>query len=115
WHNGLPYLPEPLCQALAHGVRANRGSDVDGLCEELFFSNRARERDDNLIVVRERMLRSEADLTGLLDLYLKVRSGQRVADDQTDSLVSILRLSGIVRSERGRLTERNRIYHRVFD
>src|SRR5438093_9562828 len=77
WTSGHPYLTQRLCQALAHELRANRRSDVDRLCEELFFSNRARERDDNLIFVRERMLRSEADLTGLLELYLKVRSGQR--------------------------------------
>jgi WD40 repeat protein len=88
---------------------------VDRLCEELFFSNRARERDDNLIFVRERMLRSEADLRALLDLYLNVRNGKRVADEETNPLVGIMRLSGIVRSEQGRLLERNHIYSQVFD
>src|SRR5439155_7272940 len=53
--------------------------------------------------------------TGLLRLYLKIRSGKRVADDHTIPLVSVMRLSGIVRSKQGHLVERNRIYHQVFD
>src|SRR5882724_3256850 len=81
WTGGHPYLTQRLCQSLAHDLKANRPGDVDRLCEELFFSNRARERDDNLIFVRERMLRSEADLSGLLALYLKVRNDEPVADD----------------------------------
>jgi len=110
WTSGHPYLTQRLCQALARDLQASRRGDVDRVCEELFFSNRARERDDNLIFVRERMLRSEADLRALLDLYLTVRNGKRVADEETNSLVSIMRLSGIVRSEQGRLQERNHIY-----
>src|SRR6266496_2153928 len=115
WTSGHPYLTQRLCQALARDLQARRLGDVDRVCEELFFSNRARERDDNLIFVRERMLRSEADQRALLDLYLNVRNGRRVADEETNPLVSIMRLSGIVRSEQGRLQERNHIYSRVFD
>src|SRR5262249_41526939 len=41
--------------------------------------------------------------------------GKRVMDDETNPLVSILRLSGITRVEDGRLQVRNRIYEHVFD
>src|SRR5204862_5841738 len=57
----------------------------------------------------------EVDRAGLLDLYGQVRKGQRVALDDTNQLVSILRLSGITRVAEGRLRVRNRIYARVFD
>ncbi len=86
WTNGHPYLTQRLCQAIAGDERVNGPSGVDWRCEGLFFSNRARERDDNLLFVRERLLRSEA-----------------------------LRLSGVVRVEEGYLRVRNRIYQRVFD
>src|SRR5439155_8649019 len=76
---------------------------------------RARERDDNLIFVRERLLNSEADRAAVLDLYARVRRGKRVVDDEADPLVDFLRLAGIVRSVDGRLAVRNRIYARVFD
>ncbi|HEY2951702.1 MAG TPA: AAA-like domain-containing protein [Verrucomicrobiae bacterium] len=88
---------------------------VDELCEHLFLSNRARERDDNLLFVRERILRSEADRATLLHFYEQVLTGKRVADDETDPLVGVLRLSGIARVVAGRLFERNRIYEHVFD
>lgn len=90
-------------------------SGVDRVCESLFLSSRARERDDNLLFVRERLLRNEADLAGLLDLYAKIRGGKRVRDDDTNALISILRLSGVTRVVDSYLYIRNRIYYRVFD
>ena len=118
WTSGHPYLTQRLCQCLAgadpRSLAISRQS-VDHLCEQFFFSPRAQEQDDNLLFVRERMLRSEVDLAGLLHLYQNVHRGKRVSDDQTDTLVNVLRLSGIVRSEAGRLHSRNRIYARVFD
>jgi WD40 repeat protein len=115
WTGGHPYLTQKLCLAVAQELQAGRRGDVDAVCAELFLSNRARERDDNLIFVRDRILRSEADVTGLLELYLRIWSGRRVVDHEANPLASALRLSGIVRPDRGRLVERNRIYSRVFD
>jgi hypothetical protein len=115
WTGGHPYLTQRLCQTVAQAASVQSPSDVDLLCEELFLSNRARERDDNLLFVRERMLRSEGDVSGLLMLYAKIREGQPVRDDESNPLISILRLSGITRVERGLLKVRNRVYSRVFD
>ncbi|MCI0423815.1 MAG: AAA-like domain-containing protein [Acidobacteria bacterium] len=125
WTGGHPYLTQRLCLAVA---QTNPQSPVpspqspvpnpqlvDRLCEELFLSSRARELDDNLLFVRERILRSEADLAGLLDLYSRVRNHKRVRDDETNPLISILRLSGVTRAKEGYLSVRNRIYERVFD
>ena len=78
WTGGHPYLTQRLCDAL-------------------FLSKSARDSDDNLSFVRNRLLRSEVDLASLLDLYGKVRSGKRVPDDETNPLVPVLRLSGITR------------------
>jgi hypothetical protein len=61
------------------------------------------------------MLRSEVDVAGLLSLYLQAHRGKRVMDDETNPLVSVLRLSGITRVEEGHLLVRNRIYERVFN
>jgi hypothetical protein len=88
---------------------------VDRLCDTRFLSKSARDTDDNLAFVRNRLLRSEADLASLLDLYTQVRAGKRVPDDETNPLTGILRLSGVARVENGLLHVRNRIYDRVFD
>jgi WD40 repeat protein len=116
WTGGHPYLTQQLCKAIAEDGNVQTTAGVDRLCEELFLSNRARERDDNLLFVRDRLLRSEADRAALLDLYAQVRTHKRrVRDDETNPFVSILRLSGITRIAAGYHYVRNRIYYRVFD
>ncbi len=115
WTGGHPYLTQRLCQAVAEDQSASVSEDVDRLSQELFIAPSARERDDNLLFVREQMLRSQVDLAGLLDLYRRVITQKQVSDDETNPLVSALRLSGIARAEAGRLVARNRIYERSFD
>lgn len=126
WTGGHPYLTQRLCLAVAQDETVRDAAGVDRVCEALFLSLAARERDDNLLFVRDRLLRSEVDLAALLDLYGLVRRGKRVSGDENNPLVSLLRLSGIVRvagqeglSARRKcgafLAVRNRIYERVFD
>jgi hypothetical protein len=114
WTGGHPYLTQRLCRVVADSPALTKPADVDQVCGELFLSNRARERDDNLLFVRERLLHGEADLAGLLDLYGQVwRRG--VPDDETNPLINVLQLSGVARVDGGRLQVRNRIYGHVFD
>ncbi len=115
WTHGHPYLTQRLCQAVSQDASAHTPADVDRICQEMFLSPRARERDDNLLFVRDRLLRSESDLGALLAMYARVLQGKAVPDDESNPLVSILRLAGIVRVVKGRLESRNRIYATVFD
>ncbi len=114
WTGGHPYLTQRLCLAVSEDSGVNTKQGVDRLVQGLFLSHRASERDDNLLFIRERILHSEVDLASLLDVYLRVRTGKRVRDDDTNALVGVLRLSGIVRVRHGVLRVRNRIYERVF-
>src|SRR5215813_12146345 len=93
WTNGHPYLTQRLCQAVAEDKTIADASGVDHLCNELFLSSSARTQDDNLQFVSNRMLKSEADVASLLDLYGQVRSNQKVQDDKTNPLINILKLS----------------------
>ena len=121
WTHGHPYLTQRLCRSVgeaeeeSHVSKTARPSLVDRFCKRLFLSARARERDDNLLFVRERMLRGEHDRASVLDLYGKVRAGKRITDDDTNPLATALHLAGITRVKEGFLKVRNRIYHRVFD
>ena len=113
WTNGHPYLTQRLCrESVAQGVTGSRG--VDALCDALFLSHNAREGDDNLAFVRNRLLKSEADPATLLDLVGKL-SGRGIPDDEGDPTVGIIKMSGVARLQGGRLVLRNRIYARVFD
>ncbi|HNH81203.1 MAG TPA: AAA-like domain-containing protein [Acidobacteriota bacterium] len=115
WTNGHPYLTQRFCQAVAENQQIQDAPAIDRFCEELFLSSRAREHDDNLLFVRERILRSETDLGGLLDFYARICSRQAVRDDDTNPLINILRLAGIVHIRDGLIVVRNRIYAHVFD
>jgi hypothetical protein len=120
WTHGHPYLTQRLCRAVAQHHESQPGSQnpesvVDQHCHELFLSPRARESDDNLLYVRERLCRTESDLAALLELYEKILAGHSVADNELNDLINQLRLSGIVRTETRRLVVRNRIYEHVFD
>ena len=123
WTGGHPYLTQRLCQAIAHDPETRTTQDVDRHCEELFLAHSAADRDDNLLFVRERLLKSEVDLSRLLPLYARVhhgdglagRFGGRVRNEPASPLVEVLRLSGVVRVEKGLLRVRNRIYGRVFN
>jgi WD40 repeat protein len=115
WTGGHPFLTQRLCQAAAERRKGTRARDVDTLCEEMFFSPRAQEIDDNLLFVRESLLRTETDPIALLTLYGRVRSGKRVQHETFEQRTTTLLLCGIVRSASGRLQVRNRIYARVFD
>ena len=115
WTGGHPYLTQRFCKAVADNPEIRTDGDIDRLCHELFLSTGAQERDDNLIFVRDRILRSEADHVALLDMYGQVLAGKKIKNEESNPLASILRLSGIVRAERGRLIVRNRIYAHVFN
>ncbi|HLV80306.1 MAG TPA: AAA-like domain-containing protein, partial [Chthonomonadaceae bacterium] len=114
WTHGHPYLTQRLCQAVAE-AEGTGVVEVDRICEELFLSPGAQNHDDNLLFVRERLLRSGEDVTGLLELYEQVWRGKRVKDDETSPRLSLLRLAGVLRVEGAYLKVRNRIYARVFD
>jgi tetratricopeptide (TPR) repeat protein len=134
WTGGQPYLTQRLCQAVADTPTVIGPAGVDRLCQDLFLSQSARERDDNLLFVRNRILRSDEDtqvrtkggVPAVLGLYSKVRKAtgsrlplerlyERVKDDAAQPLLNVLRLSGITRVREGFLYVRNRIYYRVFD
>ncbi len=114
WTGGHPYLTQRLCRT-AQEQEAKTTANIDQLCTDLFLTHAAKESDDNLAFVRNRLLKSEANLASLLDMYVRVREGQSVPDDDTNALCGILKLSGVLKQEDGFLKVRNRIYNQVFD
>jgi WD40 repeat protein len=116
WTGAHPYLTQRLCQAVALDDRITSARQVDRCCHELFLSPQARDRDDNLVFVREHLLTENETRTPLLDLYGRVLLGQARRDDaRTSPLLGALHLSGIVSTQPGRLKVRNRIYEHVFN
>ena len=100
WTGGHPYLTQKLCSALAQRKGVPTRADVDAVCSELFLSRRAQKTDDNLVFARSRLLYEETHRAALLDMYQRILDGRKIRDDATNPLHSILRLSGIVQTDR---------------
>jgi len=117
WTGGHPYLTQQLCQAVALAEEVHTEPHVDAVCARLFFSRLMWEENSNLSFVANRLLHhaSEKETASALEMYRRVRRNQRVADDETSPVVSLLKLSGIVGAQGGWLQVRNRIYAQVFD
>lgn len=122
WTNGHPFLTQSLCAAIAADVSIQSPARVDALVETELFGPKARDRNINLADVANRALNagaSESDperfRADLLSAYGRARAGKPLPDDESNRVASLLKLSGLVRSDDMRLRVRNRIYERVFD
>lgn len=114
WTGGHPYLTQKLCQSVLSDESVQTAAALDDLCAAQFFTTKAVETNDNLLFVRERLLRSEAKREAL-QLLARIRGGEEVPAHDTDPCFHILRLSGVTQVVRGSLRVRNRIYEQVFN
>jgi len=115
WTHGHPYLTQKLCKSVVAEESVRTAAAVDDLCLRVLLCPKAQEEDDNLLFVRERLLRSKVDRKQLFALYSQIRNGERVGSTETNPLVAVLRLSGIIQAADGFLRVRNRIYEQVFN
>lgn len=115
WTDGHPYLTQRLCRAVAEEPAVRDRGGVDRVCRRLFLEPGARERDDNLYFVHERLVGLAGDEADYLGLYRKIRAGKKILPDDPDPRLPVLKLAGLVAERGGRMQVRNRIYHHVFD
>ena len=122
WTNGHPYLTQSLCVAIAADAGIRTPADVDALVERDLFEPKARETNINLADVANRALHAgdleenpEKFRADLLSAYEKAWKGKPLADDESNRVAALLKLSGIMRSEGNQLKVRNRIYVQVFN
>ena len=113
WTSGHPYLTQTLCQGVVSDERVQTSATLDDLCAGLFLTPKAIETNDNLLFVRERLLRSEARRE-VLQLFSRIRGGEDVPAHESDPCSHVLRLAGVTRVVDSTLRVRNRIYEQVF-
>ena len=77
-----------MCQAVQGDEGVQTAADVDLLCEELFFSERGQEQDDNLQFVRNQLLgRRDQGPAEILTLYSDVRAGRTPVHEESGALL----------------------------
>lgn len=117
WSGGHPYLTQRICRAVAEEQRTvwSEGH-IDLLVERLFLDTDT-SVDSNLLFVKGMLTRrmpSELDPRDVLMTYRDILRGQPVPDCRDSRVNSHLKLSGVVKSQDGRLHVRNRIYREAF-
>ena len=118
WTGGHPYLTQRLCRVLAdQGLSKWSESEVDQTVASTFFGENSKQ-DSNLDFVRDMLTERVpewVEISEVISTYRDVRRGKLVTDEEHSLIKSHIKLSGLVRSDNGRLRVRNRIYEQVFD
>ena len=118
WTNGHPYLTQKLCKAVVEApVEAPdqlwTDRHVDALVQKLFLSEEGRQ-EENMQFIQTNVNKSPHRVR-LLSLYRKIYRGKLIAEDKRSLDQNYLKLSGLVRAEKGYLQIRNEIYCQVFN
>ncbi len=114
WTNGHPYLTQKLCKAVAKEEDTYwSDEDVDLLVHELFFSDKG--RDEVHLQSIENYIHQHPSRSQLIALYGKIYIRGGIYEDKSSLEQSYLKLSGLVRADKGRLQVRNEVYRRIFD
>ena len=112
---GHPYLTQRLCAYLARSKESiDEQTTVTYAVERLFISEQGRQ-DTNLQFVRDMLSERSPHVKKVLRTYRDIQSGKKVADDDRSVAKAHLKLSGVVRPEKGFLRVRNQIYNTVFN
>jgi len=115
WTNGHPYLTQRLCMAMVEARHLRwTEADVDRVVADTFLGARS-EQDGNLQFVRDMLTKHAPDVEGALTTYREILAGNAVRDEERSTVITHLKLSGVVRREGAGLRTRNRIYETVFD
>jgi ABC-type branched-subunit amino acid transport system substrate-binding protein len=124
WTGGQPFLTQKLCQLVVESEPINKdyySSQLDyqqwieQLVKEHIIENwEARDEQQHLKTIRDRILKNEQRVGRLLGLYQQIlQQGAISASDSPEQME--LRLSGLVVKQNGQLRVYNRIYATVFN
>jgi hypothetical protein len=128
WTGGQPFLSQKLCELLVKIPVPTEFKDEVAWVDEVVRSHiienwEFQDEPEHLRTIRDRLcrcasrnriLKNEQRAEKLLELYQQIlQQGEITADDSPEQMV--LRLSGLVVEQQGKLRVYNRIYELVFD
>lgn len=118
WTGGQPFLTQRICLlVLRHGFihAGNEAKDIKKIVREQIVENwQAKDEQQHLTTISERILRRGDKTYHLLKLYQKILQRDAIpANDSSEQLE--LRLSGLVVKQEGKLRVSNRLYKLVFN
>ncbi|MBD1832568.1 AAA-like domain-containing protein [Cyanobacteria bacterium FACHB-472] len=119
WTGGQPFLTQWLCQLIVMYPQPilddGEAEGVASIVRSQIIENwLTQDEQQHWQTIRDRILKDEKRSCRLLGLYQQILEyGELVADDSAEQM--LLRLSGLVVKQDGKLRVYNRIYKSVFD
>ncbi|MBW4549223.1 MAG: AAA-like domain-containing protein [Symplocastrum torsivum CPER-KK1] len=118
WTGGQPFLTQRVCQLVSSHKLIHDWKEakyVEKIVHEQIVENwQAKDEQQHLTTISERILRREDKTLRLLKLYQRIlQQREIIADDSSEQLE--LRLSGLVVKQKGKLKAYNRLYQLVFN
>ncbi|CAD5962670.1 putative WD repeat-containing protein slr0143 [Planktothrix tepida] len=120
WTGGQPFLTQKLCKLIresGQNIPSNQEAEwVENLVQDRIINNwEGQDTPEHLRTIRDRILYAEHQRTGrLLGSYQQILQQQGIlAEDNPDQVM--LRLSGLVVKNQGKLKVYNQIYATVFN
>ncbi|HAA23944.1 MAG TPA: hypothetical protein DCR93_07820 [Cytophagales bacterium] len=117
WTEGQPVLTQTLCRALAQHPEPTKELPtlVKAKVQQLFLNPESGPSDHNLSNVSNRLQNQPDYNVKMLSLYQQLVAGETLKMDNTSQAQLYLRLTGIVREEKGHLVIASPIYAHFFD
>lgn len=122
WTGGQPFLTQKVCGLIAQKRegswesidRTPESSLIDKLVRESIIENwESQDEPEHLKTIRDRLLQNEQQAGRLLGLYQQIlQRGEVPANDSRDQM--LLRLTGLVVEQAGKLKVYNQIYRLTF-
>ncbi|NEO93616.1 MAG: hypothetical protein F6K56_26795, partial [Moorea sp. SIO3G5] len=115
WTGGQPFLTQRVCRLVVQTWESGNSLSLDQIVRSQIIDNwEAKDEQEHLKTIRDRILRKEQRAGMLLGLYQQVLDHGCLAADGSEEQTE-LRLSGLVVERDGCLEVNNRIYGEVFN
>ena len=115
WTGGQPFLTQKLCQLVAEVALIQGPISVEQVVRSRILEHwESQDEPEHLRTIRNRILRHPRNAVQCLELYAEILNQGAIAA-QSDQAQQDLKLSGLVKTEKGRILVHNRIYQTLFN
>jgi uncharacterized membrane protein len=119
WTDGQPFLTQKICSIISKDIEKIPYNYEEKIVSDLvkikIINNwQGQDEPSHLTTIRNAVISNQQRLIRVLGLYYKIKKSRKVESENSPE-EWILRLSGLVIYDSGKLRINNKIYRRVFD
>lgn len=119
WTNGQPFLTQKICNLILKNIDNIPYNSEEKIVENLVRSNiitdwQEQDNPEHLKTIKDAIISDKKRVIGVLSLYYKIKESKKIEAENSPE-EWILRLSGLIIINSGKLIINNKIYSNVFN